>query len=169
MNKYLLMSAAAALATSAAGTAQAKSYSVHFGTADGGSYCDGEIGTSTGNVYAGTHHFTACGSSYTNLATEGLSGKIGTVPGDKKSSSKAVLFSDDTYAYLYHENYSIDFELSSPIKAGKAWALWVNFFGSSSFVGNEGVLLAGQYAKVPGKKAEKSMDKVTALIKASKK
>jgi hypothetical protein len=166
MNKYLLMSAAAALATSAAGTAQASSYSVHFGTADGGSYCDGEIGTATGNVYAGTHHFTACGTTFTNLVTEGLSGKIGTVPGKSK---KAVLFSDDTYAYNYHENYAIDFELSSPIKAGKDWALWVNFFGSSSFVGNEGVLLAGQYAKVPGKKAEKSMDKVTALIKASKK
>ena len=140
MNKYLLMSAAAALATTAAGTAQAGTYSVHFGTASGGSYCDGEIGTSNAGVYAGRHIYTKCSTLDTNLLTEGL--------GEKQKGNavgkKNVNFSDMTFGYNYHENYAISFDLATPIAAGGKWDLWVSFVASSSYIGNSGTLKAGK-------------------------
>ncbi|MGD0192820.1 MAG: hypothetical protein ABSD74_18935 [Rhizomicrobium sp.] len=152
MNKYLLMSAAAALATTAAGSAQAGSFSVHYGTAGGGSYCDGLIGTSdyASNWSVGEHVYTHCSSTDTNLVTLGFDTK-----GDKeipKGGKKGgtITWSDMTFGYNYHENYGIAYQTEYPVKAGGKWDLWVAFSSSSTFLGNDGVLLSGQFAKVGG-------------------
>jgi hypothetical protein len=169
MNKYLLMSAAAALATTAAGSAQAGSFSVHYGTASGGSYCDGLIGTSdyASNFSVGVHVYTHCSSADTNLITVGFDTK-----GDKeipKKGKKAgtISWSDTTFAYNYHENYGIMYQVQSPVKAGGKWDLWVAFSSSSTFLGNDGVLLAGQFAKANGKKLESTVQKLQASLKKS--
>ncbi|HEY5046998.1 MAG TPA: hypothetical protein VII49_03130 [Rhizomicrobium sp.] len=159
MNKYLSMSAAAALATTAAGSAEAGTYSVHFG--GGASYCDGIIGTSNGAVFAGRHIYTHCGSG-TNLRIEGLMEKLKGDPVGKHN----VNFSDDSLAFNYHENYAISFDIQTPIVAGNKWDAWINNMGSTAYIANSGVLLAGQYAKmVPhGQKGISTLSKVIAAL-----
>ena len=148
MNKYLLMSAAAAMATTAAGSAQAGSYSVHFQGNDGTSYCDGEIGTSNyaSNFSVGQHHYTDCSSADPNLVTLGFDTK-GDKEIPKKKKGGTISYSDITFALLYGENDGIMFQLQSPVAAGGKWDLWVAFSSTSTFLGNEGILASGQYAK----------------------
>ena len=163
MNKYLMMSAAAALATMAAGTAEAGTYSVHFATPAGASYCDGIIGTSNGAVFAGWHIYQHCTSAHaTNLRIEGLMEKLKGDPVGKHN----VNFSDDSLAFNYHENYAISFDIQTPIVAGNKWDAWINNMGSTAYIANSGVLLAGQYAKmVPhGQKGISTLSKVIAAL-----
>jgi hypothetical protein len=169
MNKYLLLSAAAALATTAAGSAQAGSYSVHFLSTGGGSYCDGEIGTSnfSSNAAVGYHVYTHCSSADPNLVTVGL-GEKGATP--KKGKKKGHIdFSDITFGYLYAENAGILFDLASPVQAGGNWDLWVAFSGSSAFLGNEGVLAAGQFAKHNGGAQKSTVSAIAAKFHLTRK
>jgi len=167
MNKYLLMSAAAALATSAAGSAQAGSFSVHYGTASGGSYCDGLIGTSdyASNFSVGEHVYTHCSSADSNLITLGFDTKGDKEIPKKKKKGGTISLSDTTFAYNYHENYGIMYQVESPVAAGGKWDLWVAFSPNSTFLGNDGVLLSGQYAKANGKKLESTVQKIQASLK----
>lgn len=164
MNKYLLMSAAAALASTAAGTgsASASSFSVHYGTSTGSSYCDGIIGASNGQAYWGHHTYTTCGYSH-NIADVGIGGKK-----LKGGIKKAAVMSDDTFAFIYgNENYAITFQLQTPVVAGNHWNLWVWFgFSSSAFLGNQGITLPGQFAShKPGHKSQNTVSKLTAALK----
>jgi hypothetical protein len=167
MNKYLLLSAAAALATTAAGTAQAGSFSVHYGTSSGGSYCDGLIGASTASYVAGQHIYTHCSPSSVynkNLEDLGLVMKGDKNIPKKKKGGNAGL-SDTTFA-VYDADYSVAilFDVETPVAAGGKWDLWEGF-GDSGFLGNEGLLLAGQYARVPGKSSQTSVAKLEAHLK----
>jgi hypothetical protein len=163
MNKYLLMSAAAALATSAAGSAQAGSVSVHYGTASGGSYCDGFRGVTTASYAVGQHVYTACGYSH-NIEDVGLVMKGNkNIPKGKKGGNADL--SDTTFAVFYGSySEAILFDLQTPIAAGGKWDLWVGF-SDSAFLGNDGVLLPNQFAKVPGKKANSTVTKLAASLK----
>jgi hypothetical protein len=148
-NKYLMMSAAAALAISVAGEADAGEVSVHFGTASGVSYCDGEIGPSSyiSHVAVGEHIFSPCGSTYTNLTTPGFDSKGDKgIPGAGKGKKAGTIsLSDTTFASHYHENYAIMYQMESPVAAGGKWDLWAAFSPTSAFLGNDGVLLAGTF------------------------
>ena len=163
MNKYLMMSAAAALAATAAGTAEAGTYSVHFGTSGGVSYCDGLLGTSNGPVFAGRHMYQNCNSPVTtNLFILGLREKLKGDPVGKHN----VNFSDDSLAWYYHENFALSFDIQTPIVAGNKWDEWLNTTGSTAYIADSGVLLAGQYAKQipPGLKGISTLSKVIAAL-----
>jgi len=157
-----MMSAAAALAATVAGTAEAGTYSVHFATPAGASYCDGLLGTSNGPVFAGRHMYQACSVPSTNLRIEGLMEKLKGDPVGKHN----VNFSDDSLAFNYHENYAISFDIQTPIVAGNKWDAWINNTGSTAFIANSGILLAGQYAKQipPGQKGISTLSKVVAAL-----
>lgn len=167
VNKYLMMSAAAALATTAAGTGAttAASYSVHYGTSSGASYCDGLIGNSVSVEFVAKHTYTHCGYSH-NIQDIGLAEKQKGDPVGKKN----VVFSDQTFAFFYgNENYAILFDIQNPIQAGNKWDLWVYPSGSaaSGFVANGGILLPGQFAKHrPGHKSPNTVSKLLESMKA---
>jgi hypothetical protein len=148
MNKYLMMSAAALLGTAVAGAAQAGSYSVHFGTAGGGSYCDGLRGHSGNNLFEASFVYSHCYSGSANVPTVALGSK-GEPPGKSNKGGQVGFLNyapqpDTPPGTLYLD------DIQTPIKAGGNWALYV-CFGSSCFVADTGVLLPGQYAKFPGK------------------
>lgn len=162
MNKYLFLSAAAALTAAAACTANAGSYSVHYGTSSGASLCDGLLVDNIGKEFVGHHIYTTCGYSY-NVAVLGFAEKQ---KGDPVGA-KHVMFSDATGAFLYGtENYAFLWDIQNPIKAGNKWAVWVYFAtGSTSFLPfNKGILLPGQYAK--HRAGQKSRSTISRLIEA---
>jgi hypothetical protein len=168
MNKYLLMSTAAALATVSAGDANAKSYSysVHFGTQDGGSYCDGEVGHAVGAVYAGNHGYSNCeGFGDEKFPNLGLAAKGGVPPMGGKAKNGNVNLADISYYVHYQANYAVTFDLETPIKAGGTWALWLSLYGSTAFIGNEGILLAGPHAKRNGSNAVSTISKLNEVLK----
>ncbi len=165
MNKYLMMSAAAALAVSAAGEADAGTSSVHFGTASGGSYCDGLILHHSGHLYVGLHVYTHCSSTDANLPVLGL----GEMWKQDPVGAKNVNLADLTFAYNYHDAYACTYDLEIPVKAGGKWALWCTLNGESGFLVNDGILLAGQYAERQGVKAESTAARVAQTLKARSK
>jgi hypothetical protein len=144
MNKYLMMTSAALLATSAVGSTEAAThtYIIHFGT--GSTYCDSLQLYKNGNVYAGKHLYTVCGSG-PDILIEGLGSRGGVPPGKGKGGN--VNFGDDTLAYNYHENYAVSYDLQTPFKNGGTYAVWVNYSGSTSFLANEGVYEVGNKAR----------------------
>ena len=180
MNKYLMLSAAAAMTTGLAGTANAGGYSVHFIGANGTSFCDGYIGSASSpragfQTAIGEHFYEICQSlGYTwlrNIEVAGTKSKSNQLFG------KAYYFSDDslamslldlgygpTTAFAYAEEYI----LQSPIKAGSKWCLWETF-GTSAFCANAGVLAAGQYVKANGKNknVQTSLSAVSEILRKS--
>lgn len=168
MNKYLLLCAAAASATGAA-SANAASFSVHYGSSTGASYCDGLVGNIDGNgsMYWGYHVYTTCGYSH-NLAVIGVGGN-GYQGGLRNGViKKSVAFSDQTFAFLYGgtENYAILFDVQKPIEPGKHWCVWVYNDFSSSVYFNCGILLPGQFDR--HRPARKSQSSVSKLIEGLK-
>lgn len=129
----------------------------------GSSYCDGLIGESNGVADWGYHVYTTCGYSH-NIAMIGIGGK-GVEDGAAK---KCAVFSDQTFAFVYgNENYAIVWTVQKPIVAYNLWNLWVWFGGSSSaFLGNEGILVPGQFARHrPGQKSQSSVSKLIEALK----
>lgn len=165
MNKYLMMSAAAALAATAAGEADAGTVSVHFGSASGTSYCDGLILHVNGHVYVGEHTYSNCSSTEANLLVLGLGE---TWKGDTVGT-KNVNLADITFAYNYGENVISTYDLEIPVKAGSKWDSWVAFSATSAFIGNSGTLLLGPFAKHQGQKAESTVTTVARSMKLQRK
>ncbi|MGH6888562.1 MAG: hypothetical protein ACREHF_05120 [Rhizomicrobium sp.] len=133
MNKYLLMSAAAVLASTGAATAGTHSWT--FGTAGGGSYCDGgtaTTGLSSGVADAWIHTNDECAS----LTSQGA-GLLGKVKGLGK-----VYGNSDNYLAKFDSIYTEQLEYTLPhkIKQGGQWTLWIGLSGYTSFEGNSGVL-----------------------------
>jgi hypothetical protein len=135
MNKYLLMSAAAVLAST--GAANAGTYTFTFGTAGGGSYCDGgqvTTGVGGGQADAWIHENANCASATSQGA--GLLGK------NKNLSPVKFWGNSDNYLAkldgIYNEQLA--YNLDSKIKTGAAWTLWIGLSGFTNFEGNSGVL-----------------------------
>lgn len=131
MNKYLMMTAAALLGSASPALAgdQAKMHTIHFMTANGGSYCDGMSFQKTGrHVASGLHLNEDCAGRDVQV--------IGTV---------------DKTAFHLSENYSNStafmFDIFKPIRNGGTWDLWVCLNDTSCFEGNSGVYKLG----FPGK------------------
>ena len=132
MNKYLMMSAAAVLASTGANTATAASF--QFGTAGGGSYCDGGTLThNSGAAYSWQHTNANCASAVSY--GQGLLGKTAGL-------GKISNMSDTYFGQLYgiFSEY-LSYTMPKKIKNGAQWTLWVGINGVSSFEGNSGVLI----------------------------
>jgi hypothetical protein len=152
MNKYLMLSAAAVVA-SATG-ANAGTHSFQFGTAGGGSYCDGGTVTSNGVVWAWQHTNNNCASGVST--GQGLVGKV--VP-----YGKIANMSDNYFGSA--KSIALNYSLPKKIKAGNTWLLWIEFSGVSSFLGNSGVLINTTAAKKGG---QSTTSKLKTMIQAHK-
>ncbi|HEX4159481.1 MAG TPA: hypothetical protein VHY79_13480 [Rhizomicrobium sp.] len=135
MNKYLLMSAAAAMVTIVgSGVAQAAT-TVHLDD-----YCDYfVINTTNGNLVAAQHVGAwQCGSSALN--DPGLYQKKEAVPGylGKKAKSGAVVFGDNSLISFYPIADGLLFVLGTPYGSSSEWAILANTAGGSTFVWGEG-------------------------------
>ncbi len=152
MNKYLMLSAAAVMASTTA-NAGTFVHSFTFGTSGGGAYCDGGNVYSSGtNIWAWQHTNNNCsgGVSY----GQGLVGK-NTVTG------KSADMSDGLYG---NSAFTLNYVLPSKLKNGKPWSLWCQFSGTTSFNCNSGVLTS-----VAGHKGNKSTSSgLKALIQLHK-
>jgi hypothetical protein len=133
MNKYLMMSAAAALVSTAAQAGTAV-HSWTFGSAGGGSYCDGgTLYTNGSSIWAWRHTNNNCAS--------GVSSGNGRV-GKQGAAFKGADMSDNLIAKNYLSYFeTINFLLPKKIKQGKEWELDVAFTGTTAFEGNSGPLL----------------------------
>lgn len=161
MNKYLMLSAAAVLASGA--SAYAGTHTFTFGTSGGGSYCDGgTVVTAIGGnkaVRAWKHTNNNCASGTSE--GQGLVGKT-------KGLGSISLMSDT----FYGKNYGIfseqlSYSLPKKLVSGGAWTLWVGVNGVSSFEGNSGVL-NNVNAHVHGKGSVSTFNAVKNLIQNHK-
>jgi hypothetical protein len=133
MNRYLLMSAAALLAST--GAAGAATHSFTFGTTNGGSYCDGgTITTGLGNGYLATwiHTNNNCASG-TSQGTGFLIRVKGL--GEVWWMSDNYLAKNDG---IYNEYLSYAFQ--KKIKNGSKWSVWIGLSGYTNFEANSGLL-----------------------------
>jgi hypothetical protein len=160
MNKYLMLSAAAVLASTGANASGVHSF--QFGTAYGGSYCDGgtaytgvDGGANSGAVRAWIHTNNNCASG----TSQGI-GLLGKIAGLGKTS----VMSDTLYGKNYADfTVQLSFALPKKFKAGQPWTLWVGFSGTTNFEGNHGPLINVS----PGRHMVKghSTKSTTALVK----
>ena len=165
MNKYLLMSAAAAFAaTTTGGVAQAAT--VHLGTSGTGSYCDYFIITNNaGGLVAGKHvGGLSCGSSVFNDPAY-KAGK-GAAPFGVKTHTLG--FADTVFALAGLSYDGLDFVFSTPLNpdSGGVWAILANTTGNTTYILNHGVTTS----KVkPGAHHESSVAHAIAALKITKK
>lgn len=134
MNKYLLMSAAAVLASTGAATAGTHSFT--FATASGTAYCDGgtaTTGLSSGVADAWKHTNNNCASG-----TSMGGGLLGKVHGLGKVYDNSDNFEAKNYG-VYTEQLA--YVLPKKIKTDGKWSLWVSLSGTSNFEGNSGELI----------------------------
>ncbi|HEX4159484.1 MAG TPA: hypothetical protein VHY79_13495 [Rhizomicrobium sp.] len=135
MNKYLLMSAAATVAATMSGVAQAAT------TVNLNSFCDYFVINNTNGSLVAAQHVGAAFCSSTRLNDPGLYHKKEGVPGHagKKAKSGAVVFGDTTWAYAgVSIDDALDFVLGTPYGSSSEWAILVNSSGSSTYVLNQG-------------------------------
>jgi hypothetical protein len=116
MNRYLMLSAAALVAS----TGWASAAKVKSGTLDVGSGCTFGIVQEERGVYVVRYGDGASG--------QGLSRK--TANGKAVELSDNVLGSDTSTA--------VSFDISLPLKNGGTWALWTEFSGTTAFIANSG-------------------------------
>jgi hypothetical protein len=133
MNKYLMLSAAALFATTHA-DASSLLYSFKFGTAEGGSYCDG------GNVY-GDAGSPVMSWQHTNADCYGAIGYgMGSLAKFNGLKGKYALMSDTSFSQT--SGFYFEVLLPNKLKHGVGiWELWAGFSGTSAFEANEGPLV----------------------------
>lgn len=134
MNKFLMLSAAAALATSTADTiAGTLRHSFNFCTASGNScFVDGGIVYTSGRSVWSWQHVHATGApSY----GQGLAGKR------QGTAAKSVNMSDT----FYGQNYGIfslylNYELPAKLRTGQPYEVWFGMAGTTSFIAGAGTI-----------------------------
>ena len=155
-----MLSAAAALVTTGA-QAGTEKYSFTFGTSGGGSYCDGGTTyTSGASIWSWQHTNNNCASGVSY--GQGVAGK------------KSVDLSDTYFGQVYgifseYLSYALPTKLKK--KKASAWELYIGVNGTTSFLGNEGVLVNvdGPKGHAKGVKGSASnLKQLIALHKSSK-
>ncbi|HEX3943032.1 MAG TPA: hypothetical protein VHW69_02985 [Rhizomicrobium sp.] len=151
MNKYLMLSAAAVLASTGASAGNFV-HSFQLGTAGGASYCDGGTVYSNGSTnYAWTHVNNDCFGSTSQ--GNGLS--------VKSKYGAGELVSDNSVAKntgIYSQYFS--YQLPAKWKSGKGkWELFVGLNGTTSFLGLSGVI----FNVPPGHKTNAKKSSTSAL------
>ena len=134
MNKYLMLSAAAFLASTGA-HAGTLLYSFQFGTAGGGSYCDGGTVYSNGLPIMSWQHTN-------NNCSGGVSYGMGSAAKFAGLKGKYALMSDSYFAQSYgiFSEY-LGYLLPEKLKCSKSiWELWVGLSGTTAFEVNSGPL-----------------------------
>ena len=112
MNKYLMLSAAALVATTAGGTTSATAGTAVIVEHNGSvTYCDQIDLSWSGKLYADIHDWTPCGISSKSKG-------MGVAAGSKKSGKENVSLSD-YYVGDVSAGYYVDFQLGLPVKSGK--------------------------------------------------
>ena len=140
MNKYLMLTAASVLATTASASAGGNCYMFTFATANGAPYCDGgtirtglDGGAFSGAVRAWQHTNNNCAGGVSS--GYGLLGKVNEL-------GKVSFMSDSIEAQNYRDfSYSVNYTLPKKIKNGQPYGLWLGEFGTTLFYGNGGVLV----------------------------
>lgn len=134
MNKYLMLSAAAVLGTATGANAGSPVASFQFGTAGGGSYCDGGTAYTSGSGLMSWQH-----------TNNNCSGGVSYGQGQQSkgtSVGKGADMSDNFFAKNYYAFFTyVNFQLPKKLKNGKTWTLTIGFSGTSSFIGNSGPLI----------------------------
>lgn len=134
MNKYLLMSAAAVLASTGAATAGTHSFT--FATASGTAYCDGGTAT-TGLATAGAEAWKHTNNNCASGTSQG-----GAVLGKLSGLGKVYLNSDNFEAKNYGVfTEQLAYSLPHKIRNDGKWTLWISLSGVSNFEGNSGELI----------------------------
>jgi len=129
MNKYLMLSAAAVLGTTAAADAGTLKHSFVFASINGQTFCDGgTVYTSGATIWSWQHD--NCGEATT--FGQGLVGKNKTLG----------LLADNYFAQQYgiYSTY-LNYVLPGKLKTGKPWSSWVGFDGTSSFENGSGIIV----------------------------
>ena len=165
MNKYLMLGAAALLAGTASATAGA--YCFGFGSANGGSFCDGGIlytGADGGAFHNAVRIFVHTNDNCNGGTSEGFG-----ILGKTKGFGDYSTMSDDSYA----KNYGIysefvAYSLPKKIKDGQPWVLWL-IADTTTFEGNAGVLVnvsKCQAAPPPGRGRTSTLAGLKAMLEA---
>jgi hypothetical protein len=123
MNKYLMLSAAA-LVASTSGAAAANASRTDTVTFDG--YCGSVRIVHSGPQYNAA--FFSCGGALTGIGF-GLAQKT-------KGMGRHVDISDNQYGN--NRSIAVNTDFSLPFRTGGTWGLWIEFSGVSSFLGNSG-------------------------------
>jgi hypothetical protein len=126
-NKYLLMSAAALLASTAAASAGERQF--QFGSVFGGSYCDGETGYWSGANYQWVHTNADCAGA-TGIGNPGIEGKTPTL-------GKVV---DMTDTYTMQNPGACSYVFPSKFRLGGKWSFVCNNLDGTKFKLKGGVL-----------------------------
>ena len=159
MNKYLMLSATAVLASGA--SAYAGTHTFTFGSSKGGSYCDGgQVTTAIGGdkvIRAWIHENHNCEGS-TSIG-QGLV---------SKSKEKGLKNASDMSDNGFGKNYGIfseaeNYTLPGKIASGQTWTEWLTINGTTSFETNSGPLLNID-AHVYGKGTKSTSSVVRQLI-----
>jgi hypothetical protein len=166
MNKYLMLTAAALLATTAGASAGGRCFSFVFNS-NGMASCDGGrvyIGVDGGVLSDGVRAWVHTNNNCASGTSQGQ-GILGKVPGLGKTS----IMSDTIFAKnygIYSEQLS--YGLPRKIEQGAPWTLWVGMNGTTSFEANSGWIVevrrCGNPAVNHGRKS--TLDVVKALIAA---
>jgi hypothetical protein len=137
MNKYLMLSAAAVLAGTACAAAKTYCYTLGFGTAGGGSYCDsGMISWNTSTAFHGAvRSWKHLNNNCAGATSDGFG-----ILGKTKGLGDYVTVSDDFYAKNYGiYSEQLAYSLPAKIKDGAKFLMWIAIDGSA-FVANTGTL-----------------------------
>lgn len=150
MNRYLLLSAAALLASTTSGDAGTTSFT--FASTNGTPNCDGGTVSNSGDAWAWTHTNANC-SGGTSIG-QGIVGKSG-------KNSIATL-SDNYESKQQIATESVSYVLPQKLKTGGRWEMWVEVGGVSSYEGAHGIIIVdAPHHQAPGKS---TLAAVTRLI-----
>jgi hypothetical protein len=166
MNKYLILSAAGLLASTA--IAGAKTYCFHFQPNTSGSYCDGGMittdvdkGALGGAVRAWVHLSNNCVGGTSQ--GYGFRSRV-------RGSGGVSLMSDDYFARNYGNfETAVTYALPNKIREGAPWAIWIGMDGTTFFESGTGGILTnvGTCQNRPAKHGGKStLEALKAIIGA---
>ena len=151
MNKYLMMTAAALLAST--GGANAGQQQFTFGTSGGQPYCDGGTGAWSGNIYIWEHLNADCnGRNY--VGGPGIEGRT------RGIGRNVNMF--DTFSIANNSGFLCSYDFPRKFKIGGPWSLWCSFSGSFPSELNSGVLLSSQ--PKPPAATKSSLSAVKAIV-----
>ena len=149
MNKYLMMSAAAVLASANGATASNAGNGISLG---GG--CGLNIVGSGKGVYAVL--YTSCGGPGVDTG-QGLSRKT--------AQGKSVELSSNYFGSA--KSLGISYDISLPLRSGGTWATWIEISGVTAFLANSGTYTAGAAHK-KGRNVAAETKALIARLRAAK-
>lgn len=158
MNKYLMLTAAAAaLCASATASAGNAVSSFTFANAKGKAFCDGgTVFTNGSSIWSWIHSNPDC--QYPQSIGDGRVGRQGTF--------KGADMSDNWYARAGYSSVAINYLIPRTIKNKAKWEADIEFNGTTAFQLMSGVLLVGQAPRA--RATTSTLSAVTELLKRNR-